>query len=104
VGIQRSHAIANALPVAACNRVGLECDPSGVTAGAHFWGHSFVCGPQGEWIAQAGSDRAEVLLADIDPARTERVRRMWPFLRDRRIDAYAELTRRYRDAPAPDPA
>lgn len=97
VGIQRSHAIANALPVAACNRVGFEPDPSGASAGAHFWGHSFVCGPQGELIARAGDQAPEILIAGIELARTERVRRLWPFLRDRRIDAYGDLTRRYRD-------
>ncbi|CRI66635.1 N-carbamoylputrescine amidase [Thiocapsa sp. KS1] len=97
VGIQRSHAIANALPVAACNRVGFETDPSGTTAGARFWGHSFVCGPQGEILAQACDQSPQILLAKIDPARTEQVRRLWPFLRDRRIDAYGDLTRRYRD-------
>jgi N-carbamoylputrescine amidase len=99
IGIQRAHAIANALPVAACNRVGHEPDPSGASAGARFWGSSFVCGPQGEMIAQAGSGHPEVLLAQIDRANTESVRRMWPFLRDRRIDAYGDLTRRYRDDP-----
>jgi N-carbamoylputrescine amidase len=97
VGIQRSHAIANALPVAACNRVGFEPDPSGATAGARFWGHSFACGPQGEILAQAGDQNPQILLARIEPARTEQVRRLWPFLRDRRIDAYGDLTRRYRD-------
>jgi N-carbamoylputrescine amidase len=97
VGIQRSHAIANALPVAACNRVGFEPDPSGSTAGAQFWGHSFVCGPQGEILAQAQDRAPQILFARIDPLRTEQVRRLWPFLRDRRIDAYDDLTRRYRD-------
>jgi N-carbamoylputrescine amidase len=97
VGIQRSHAIANALPVAACNRVGFEPDPSGSTAGAQFWGHSFVCGPQGEILAQAQDRDPQILYARIDPLRTEQVRRLWPFLRDRRIDAYGDLTRRYRD-------
>jgi N-carbamoylputrescine amidase len=97
IGVQRSHAIANALPVAACNRVGFEPDPSGTTAGARFWGHSFVCGPQGEILARAGDQNPQILLAHIDPARTEHVRRLWPFLRDRRIDAYGDLTRRYRD-------
>jgi N-carbamoylputrescine amidase len=97
VGIQRSHAIANALPVAACNRVGFEPDPSGSTAGAQFWGHSFVCGPQGEILAQAQDREPQILYARIDPLRTEQVRRLWPFLRDRRIDAYNDLTRRYRD-------
>ncbi|AGA90737.1 putative amidohydrolase [Thioflavicoccus mobilis 8321] len=97
IGIQRGHAIANALPVAVCNRIGVEPDPSGTTAGAQFWGHSFVCGPQGELLAQAQGDGPELLLAEIDRDRTETVRRLWPFLRDRRIDAYADLLRRYRD-------
>ena len=96
VGIQRGHAIANAIPVAACNRVGFEPDPSGATAGARFWGHSFVVGPQGETLAQAGDREAQILYARIEPRRTEQVRRLWPFLRDRRIDAYTELTCRYR--------
>jgi N-carbamoylputrescine amidase len=97
IGIQRGHAIANGLPVAVCNRVGLEPDPSGATPGALFWGRSFVCGPQGELVAQAPGDREHLLLARIDRDRTETVRRLWPFLRDRRIDAYADLLRRYRD-------
>jgi N-carbamoylputrescine amidase len=96
ITIQRAHAIANGLPVLVANRVGFEPDPSGQTPGARFWGHSFVAGPQGEFIARAG-EAADVLLADIDLARSENVRRWWPFLRDRRIDAYGELTRRYRD-------
>lgn len=94
--VQRGHAVANGLPVLACNRVGFEPDPSGATAGITFWGNSFACGPQGEIIVRAG-DRPETLVADIDLARSERVRRMWPFLRDRRIDAYGDLLRRYRD-------
>ncbi|NCA68788.1 MAG: carbon-nitrogen hydrolase [Sphingobacteriia bacterium] len=97
VGIQRAHAIANALPVMVCNRVGHEPDPSGATPGVLFWGHSFVCGPQGEMLACAGEQTAELLLAQIDLSRTEQVRRLWPFLRDRRIDAYGELVERYRD-------
>jgi len=97
IGIQRGHAIANALPVAVCNRVGHEPDSSGTTAGARFWGHSFVCGPQGEMLAQAGDAAGELLLAEIEPARTDTLRRLWPFLRDRRIDAYGDLLRRYRD-------
>ncbi len=95
--MQRSHAVANGLPVLACNRVGAEPDPSGVLAGAHFWGSSFVCGPQGELIAEAPSNASCVLVADIDLSRSEQVRRMWPFFRDRRIDAYADLLKRYRD-------
>ena len=96
VTIQRAHAIANGLPVLVANRVGFEPDPTAQTAGAQFWGNSFVAGPQGEFLAQAGNV-ADVLMADVDLARSEDVRRWWPFLRDRRIDAYGELTRRYRD-------
>lgn len=95
--VQRAHAIANGIPVLACNRVGFEPDSSDQTSGIAFWGGSFVAGPQGEMLAQASHDEPELLLADIDMARAEEVRRSWPFLRDRRIDAYADLTRRYRD-------
>lgn len=95
--IQRSHAIANGLPVVVCNRVGLEPDPSGQTSGIEFWGSSFICGPQGEMLAQAATDKASVLVAEVNLARTESVRRAWPFLRDRRIDAYRNLTRRLAD-------
>ncbi len=96
VTIQRSHAVANGLPVLVANRVGFENDPTGQTAGSQFWGHSFVAGPQGEFIAKSG-EKADVLMADVDLARSENVRRWWPFLRDRRIDAYGDLVRRYRD-------
>ncbi|MGH8460267.1 MAG: carbon-nitrogen hydrolase [Stenotrophobium sp.] len=96
VTIQRSHAVANGLPVLVANRVGFEADPTGQTAGSQFWGHSFVAGPQGEILAQAG-EREDVLLVDVDLARSEHVRRWWPFLRDRRVDAYADLSRRFRD-------
>ncbi len=94
VTIQRSHAIANALPVVVSNRTGFEPHPSG-HGGIEFWGSSFIAGPQGELLAEAPSDTAQVLLAELDLARTESLRRTWPFLRDRRIDAYAELCRRY---------
>ncbi|MFN2349808.1 MAG: carbon-nitrogen hydrolase [Thioalkalivibrio sp.] len=97
ITIQRAHAVANGLPVMSVNRTGFEADPSGVTPGSRFWGSSFVCGPQGEFLAQAGSDEETVLRADVDLARAEQVRRIWPFLRDRRIDAYQDLLRRYRD-------
>jgi N-carbamoylputrescine amidase len=97
ITIQRAHAIANGLPVAACNRTGFEADPGGATAGSRFWGSSFVCGPQGEMLAQAPPDTGTVLLADVDMARAEQVRRIWPYLRDRRIDAYHDLLKRYRD-------
>lgn len=96
VTIQRSHAIANGLPVLSANRVGHEPDPTGQTKGSQFWGHSFIAGPQGEFIAKAG-EVSDVLVADVDLARSENVRRWWPFLRDRRIDAYDALTRRYND-------
>jgi len=93
--IQRSHAVANGLPVASCNRVGYEPDRSGGSYNAEFWGHSFVCGPQGEVLAEAGTS-SQVTVCSIDRTRTESVRRLWPFLRDRRIDAYDDITRRFR--------
>ncbi|MDD3517608.1 MAG: carbon-nitrogen hydrolase [Chromatiales bacterium] len=97
ITVQRAHAVANGLYVAVCNRTGFEADPSGTTAGARFWGSSFVCGPQGEMLAQAGTDEETVLVVEIDRARSEGVRRIWPYLRDRRIDAYQDLLLRYRD-------
>ena len=93
---QRGHAVANGLPVIAVNRVGLEPDPSGQTNGIQFWGNSFVAGPQGELLAQA-STKEENLVVDIDMSRSENVRRWWPFLRDRRIDEFDGLTRRFID-------
>lgn len=93
---QRGHAVANGLPVLSCNRVGFEADPTGLGAGIQFWGSSFVAGPQGELLARASDDNDELLLADVDLQRSENVRRIWPFLRDRRIDAYGDLTRRFR--------
>ncbi|MDR3389722.1 MAG: carbon-nitrogen hydrolase [Rudaea sp.] len=96
ITVQRGHAIANGLPLLACNRTGLESAPD-AGSGLQFWGSSFVAGPQGEMLAQASADRRELLVADIDLARSENVRRIWPFLRDRRIDAYDDLLRRYRD-------
>lgn len=95
--VQRGHAVANGQPVIAVNRVGHEPDPSGQTNGIQFWGTSFVAGPQGELLAQASDTDEQTLLVDIDMQRCEQVRRWWPFLRDRRIDAYADLTRRYID-------
>jgi N-carbamoylputrescine amidase len=95
----RGHAVANGVPVMSCNRIGFEAPPStaqGGATGIEFWGNSHVLGPQGEILAQASSDRAEILFADIDLARSEDVRRIWPFLRDRRIDAYGDLLKRYR--------
>ncbi|MCL7941117.1 carbon-nitrogen hydrolase [Halomonas sp. ATCH28] len=94
--IQRSHGVANGLPVIVANRVGHEPDPSGATPGIDFWGGSFICGPQGELLAHAGQE-AERMLVTLDMTRSEEVRRIWPYLRDRRIDAYGDLTRRYRD-------
>lgn len=96
ITVQRAHAVANGLPVLACNRVGFETDPSGQTSGIQFWGSSFAAGPQGEMLATA-EDSATVLIVDIDLARSEAVRRIWPYLRDRRIDAYQPLVLRYRD-------
>ena len=96
VTIQRSHAIANGLPVLVANRVGHEKDPSGQTGGALFWGMSFIAGPQGEFIAISDA-HPDVIVADVDLARSENVRRWWPFLRDRRIDAYGDLLKRFRD-------
>ncbi len=93
---QRGHAVANGLPVLSCNRTGFEADPTGHGPGIRFWGTSFVAGPQGEFLARAGEDEDELLLATVDLGRSEDVRRIWPFLRDRRIDAYADLTKRYR--------
>ncbi len=92
----RGHAVANGLPVLSCNRTGHEPSPLGAS-GIRFWGSSHVLGPQGEVLAEAGTDQAELLLVDVDLGRSEQVRRIWPFLRDRRIDAYADLLKRYRD-------
>jgi len=97
ITVQRGHAVANGLPVIACNRVGMEPDPSAQSQGIHFWGNSFVAGPQGELLAQAGAAEEHVFLVGIDRDRSETVRRIWPFLRDRRIDAYQGLTRRFID-------
>ena len=97
ITIQRAHAIANGLPVLACNRVGLEPDPSGQTPGSLFWGSSFIAGPQGEILTSAPADRPAVLIAELDLQRSEQVRRIWPYLRDRRIDAYEGLLKRYLD-------
>ena len=92
----RGHAVANGIPVLSCNRVGFEASPIGA-GGIQFWGSSHVLGPQGESIALATTEHAELLIAELDLARSEQVRRIWPFLRDRRIDAYADLLKRYRD-------
>ena len=95
--VQRGHAVANGLPVVAVNRVGYEPDPSGQTNGIQFWGSSFVAGPQGELLYQASTDEEESVIINIDMERSENVRRWWPFLRDRRIDEFGELTKRFRD-------
>lgn len=95
--VQRGHAVANGLPVVAVNRVGHEPDPSGQTNGIRFWGNSFVAGPQGEILAQAGNMEEENLVVELDMTRSENVRRWWPFLRDRRIDEFDNLTRRFID-------
>ncbi|WP_397595966.1 carbon-nitrogen hydrolase [Silanimonas sp.] len=92
----RGHAVANGLPVLTCNRTGFEASPIG-GPGIQFWGSSAVFGPQGEVLAEASRDAAEVLFCEVDLARGEAVRRIWPFLRDRRIDAYGDLTKRFRD-------
>ena len=97
ITIQRAHAIANGLPVVSVNRVGYEPDPSGVTGGITFWGSSFVCGPQGEFLHQSPNDSEDIAVIDIDMQRSENVRRWWPFLRDRRIDAYSGLISRFLD-------
>ena len=95
ITVQRAHAIANGLPLVACNRVGLEPDLSGCSPGIQFWGSSFIAGPQGEFLARAATDKSEVLVAEVSRRRTEDVRRAWPFFRDRRIDAYQDLLKRY---------
>lgn len=94
---QRAHAVANGIPVISVNRVGHELDPTDVTGGIDFWGNSFVAGPQGELLAQADNINPANIIVEIDLERSENVRRWWPFLRDRRIDAYDGLTKRYLD-------
>ena len=95
--VMRGHAVANGLPVVAVNRVGFEADPSGQTDGIQFWGSSFVAGPQGELHYRASDDEEESLMVDIDLKHSEDVRRWWPFLRDRRIENYGDITRRFID-------
>jgi len=97
VSVQRGHAVANGIPVVTVNRVGHEPDPSGVTNGITFWGSSFVAGPQGELLYEASTDTEAMAVIDVDMLRSEHVRRWWPFLRDRRIDHYQGLTRRFID-------
>ena len=95
--VQRGHAVANGLPVVAVNRVGFEPDPSGQTEGIQFWGTSFVAGPQGELFYEASEDEEESIIVSVDMEHGEQVRRWWPFLRDRRIDDYGDITRRFID-------
>lgn len=96
ITIQRSHAVANGIPVVACNRIGFEAAPNS-TAGIQFWGNSFIAGPQGEILTQADDSEVKLLTCRLDAARSERVRQIWPYLRDRRIDHYGNLTRRFID-------
>ena len=95
--VQRGHAVANGLPVIAVNRTGHEPDPSGQTNGIQFWGSSFIAGPQGEIMYRAPIDQEDIAVIDIDMQRSENVRRWWPFLRDRRIECFADLATRFRD-------
>ncbi len=97
VTIQRSHAVANGIPVISVNRVGFEADPSDESKGIFFWGSSFVSGPQGEILARAGSEKEENLIVKVNPGHSEHVRRIWPFFRDRRIDEYQDLNKRFLD-------
>ena len=97
VAVQRGHSVANGLPVIAVNRVGFEKDDSGVMDGIKFWGNSFVFGPQGEQLFRANSTDELCKIVELDMKRSEEVRRIWPFLRDRRIDAYANITKRFID-------
>lgn len=95
--VQRGHAVANGLPVVTANRVGFEPDPSGQTKGISFWGSSMAVGPQGEMLWRAGRDEEESAVIDIDMSRCEQVRRWWPFLRDRRIEEYGDILKRFAD-------
>jgi len=95
--VQRAHAVANSLPVISCNRIGFEKDPSETTEGIHFWGNSFICGPQGEMLASLSEDESSILSAVIDLSRTKIVRDVWPYLPDRRIDSYDDLRKRIID-------
>lgn len=97
ITVQRGHAVANGIPVVTVNRVGYEPDPSGATGGITFWGSSFTAGPQGEILHMAPSDTPEIKIVEIDMTRSEQVRRWWPFLRDRRIDAYKPILKRFND-------
>jgi len=95
--IQQAHSVANGIYVVSCNRTGYESDPSGATNGIQFWGNSFIAGPQGEILVQASNEKEENIIVDIDLKRSETVRRIWPFFRDRRIDAFGDLTSRWRE-------
>ena len=95
--IQRAHAVANSVPVVVANRTGFEASPVENDPGIQFWGQSFIAGPQGELLAQADANEEQVLMVELDLARTEQVKRIWPYFRDRRIDAYGDLTKRWRD-------
>ncbi|MCW8855594.1 MAG: carbon-nitrogen hydrolase [Gammaproteobacteria bacterium] len=97
ITIQRSHAVSNGLYMASCNRTGFEVEAADSSTGINFWGNSFIAGPQGEVISQASNDKAEIIYADIDFNQTEKVRRVWPYLRDRRIDNYKDILKRYID-------
>ena len=96
MAVQRGHAIANGVYIAAANRIGLEKVVED-SAGIEFWGQSFICDPQGVLLAQASVDKEEILIAEVDPGRIEYIRRNWPFLRDRRIDSYGDITKRFID-------
>ncbi len=95
--IQRAHAVANSVPVIVANRTGFEPSPDDGDSGIQFWGQSFIAGPQGEILAIAESDQEQTLVVDLDMERTEQVKRIWPYFRDRRIDAYQDMTKRWRD-------
>ncbi|MEL0632534.1 carbon-nitrogen hydrolase [Pseudoalteromonas carrageenovora] len=95
--VQRAHAVANGVPVISCNRVGHESDPSAQSEGIQFWGNSFIAGPQGEILAEANNTDEKILVVELDQKASENVRRIWPYLRDRRIDHYQDLTKIYRD-------
>ena len=97
ITIQRAHAVANGIPVIACNRIGFETSPDDANTGIHFWGNSFIAGPQGEILVSAGAKEQKLLTCELDRARSERVRQIWPYLRDRRIDEYGNLIKRFID-------
>jgi N-carbamoylputrescine amidase len=97
ITVQRSHAVTNSVPVIVANRTGFEASPMDGDPGIEFWGNSFIAGPQGEILAQASSDKEETLAVELDMQRTENIKRIWPYFRDRRIDAYGDLTKRWRD-------